>query len=844
VIQVATFDRLGASTGLIVTGYSGNATTVRDQAGKQRRSITDGLGRLKSVDEMNEYPSTTVYATTSYDYDALDNLVHVAQGSQHRYFMYDSLSRLIRARNPEQNTNSALALADPLTGNSLWCVAYSYDANSNLATKTDPRSITTTYNYDALNRVTSRTYSSHPQNTPAVFYYYDSQALPSGAPSSFNRGSSKGRLVAVLYGSGTSSTGSYTGYDQLGRVIVSYQQIDGQNYGFSYGYNLAGAMTSQTYPSGRVVTTEYDAAGRIAGVKNQATGSYWAGAAASDSANRIQYSPHGAVSAMRLGNGLWEKTGFNSRLQPLQIKLGTSANPSSALQLDYGYGTTTNNGNVLSQTITIQAPGQNSTSFVQSYSYDQVNRLSSASETSGGQTWSQQFGYDRFGNMWVSACTGITLSQLTPQGQGAFNAANNRLIASQYDEAGNQIADGLNRAFTYDAENRQTSFNGATAQYSYDGDGRRVKKVDSTGTTVFVYNAGGQLIAEYHSDPVPPPAGGGGTSYLTTDHLGSTRVVTKSDGTVKARYDHLPFGEEINAGIGARTGAMGYGGADTTKQKFTQKERDSESGLDYFLARYYSPAQGRFTGPDSLLTTAKVTEPQSWNRYSYVTNNPLAYIDPDGHEGIVVSGQPSEKHTNKTHFLVNGLDRAKKLQAQYKKAGKGEKVTWFIYNSGGKNGYSNETVQQYKAQAEKAGINVQVVSDQQKIVDYVNEKSGGDSRSQDLVSNFTYIGHALKGDLNIGYGDWFDELDFEEFDPQSFSKDSVANLVGACNTAVEPGFFDFETSVADQFVDIVGGKVLASSVSVWFPGGVVSDQELVKTYRGKIVEKKGRGGRK
>jgi RHS repeat-associated protein len=184
----------------------------------------------------------------------------------------------------------------------------------------------------------------------------------------------------------------------------------------------------------------------------------------------------------------------------------------------------------------------------------------------------------------------------------------------------------------YDAENRQIRYTKAsvTTTYAYDGDGRRVKKVDSTGTIIFVYNAGGQLIAEYHSDPVPPPAGGGGTSYLTSDHLGSARVVTKSDGTVKARYDYLPFGEELGAGIGQRTTAMGYSAADSTKQKFTQKERDSESGLDYFGERYYSSAQGRFTSCDPLGSTMRASDPQTMNRFVFVLNNPLKYVDPDG----------------------------------------------------------------------------------------------------------------------------------------------------------------------------------------------------------------------
>ena len=153
----------------------------------------------------------------------------------------------------------------------------------------------------------------------------------------------------------------------------------------------------------------------------------------------------------------------------------------------------------------------------------------------------------------MSASDGYTLSSLTPRSVEAFNTGNNRLVASAYDAAGNQTVDGQNRTFTYDAENRQLTFNATGGQYFYDGDGHRVKKIDSSGTTVFVYNAGGQLIAEYHSDPVPPPAGGGGTSYLTSDHLGSTRVVTKQDGTVKARYDYLPFGEELGLEVSGRT---------------------------------------------------------------------------------------------------------------------------------------------------------------------------------------------------------------------------------------------------------------------------------------------------
>ncbi len=333
---------------------------------------------------------------------------------------------------------------------------------------------------------------------------------------------------------------------------------------------------------------------------------------------------------------------------------------SSLLKLQYGYGTTANNGNVLTQTITI-----GTTVINQNYVYDELNRLQTAQENSGA-SWSQTYDYDRYGNRAVRNTSYMPSPQLTPQSASstdftAFDQSTNRLSQTKfpnvlYDGAGNLTRDIVASTFSYDGENRQvtSSVVGTTASYFYDGDGRRVKKVVGTVTTVFVYNVAGQLIAEYTTDPVPPPAGGGGTSYLTADHLGSTRVVTGSDGAVKARYDYLPFGEEIGAGIGNRSTFNGYSQADGLRQKFTSKERDSESGLDYFDARYYSSAQGRFTSPDEFvggphefwllgsgdgekqaLPYAEITDPQSLNKYQYALDNPFRYVDPDGHQSSV-----------------------------------------------------------------------------------------------------------------------------------------------------------------------------------------------------------------
>src|SRR5882672_6176339 len=97
-----------------------------------------------------------------------------------------------------------------------------------------------------------------------------------------------------------------------------------------------------------------------------------------------------------------------------------------------------------------------------------------------------------------------------------------------------------------------------------------------------------------------------------------------------SRHDYLPFGEELGASIGSRTAVQGYSAVDTERKKFTQKERDNETGLDYFNARYYSSMQGRFTSVDPSRVSVMLEDPQSWNRYPYALNDPLAYVDKNG----------------------------------------------------------------------------------------------------------------------------------------------------------------------------------------------------------------------
>jgi RHS repeat-associated protein len=130
-----------------------------------------------------------------------------------------------------------------------------------------------------------------------------------------------------------------------------------------------------------------------------------------------------------------------------------------------------------------------------------------------------------------------------------------------------------------------------------------------------------------------------------TDALGSTRLVTDGSGTPTRCYDYLPFGEEIAAGTNGRpTGCYGAAvgspsGPDVVSQKFTGQQRDTETGLDFFESRYFSGPQGRFSSADEPFADQDPSDPQSWNLYGYVRNNPLGNFDPSGHDCITATNQ-------------------------------------------------------------------------------------------------------------------------------------------------------------------------------------------------------------
>ena len=297
--------------------------------------------------------------------------------------------------------------------------------------------------------------------------------------------------------------------------------------------------------------------------------------------------------------------------------------------------------------------GGSTVTKTQTYGYDALNRLTGMCEGAGAP--SQTYSYTANHNMFVATNDNSTfaMSAFTPTSASAFDAVNNRLGINNaiYDSSGTGTQTGIG-GYTnaYDAENRiTTSKLTASVGFSYDGLGQRIQKINCPGgenpcvaasanavVTTFLYDSSGNLAVE---SGAPLAAGADGlamcgtvTCYLSVDQVGSTRLVTDSTGAAVRRYDYLPYGQEIPvAGSGWRTTSMGYAiGPDGFSIKYTGQYRDPETGLDYFNARYYSPAQGRFVSPDPGNAGANLGDSATWNGYAYVGGNPVNVTDPSG----------------------------------------------------------------------------------------------------------------------------------------------------------------------------------------------------------------------
>ena len=476
--------------------YKGLQTVLYDERRLQTTHTSDVLGRLSAVIDPAGH-------STAYSYDLLGNLTAVSQqgasgeSARNRSFQYDSLSRLLTSANPE---TGQICYGQWSNGS---CIN-GYDANGNLLYKTDARGVLISYSYDALNRLTRKSYSD---GTRPQYFGYDGKDETGAALAAPYNQNAIGRLSHT---SDTISIASSYGYDSMGRLTQKADCLP-SNCAYSdvqtAGYDLAGNMTQMTYPDGHQIQQQFDSAGRLSAVLNGPPGSSNAPYVSS-----IQYFANGSPNVVSYGNGITETMVQNTRLQPCGDVVASGQ--SVLLNKSYSYmqnagaqpcgSEAGNNGNIWHITDNLA-----SGSYTQHMQYDNLNRVTQWQAPSmAGQFRQLYFGYDSFGNLQQST------SPVDPASlPSLYDSGNHRLPSAQgdcqsYDAAGNTACSGIHgtneQDYTWNGEGQLSSVtvtqnnNGSIAgQYLYDANGQRVRSDNPTAQTWREYvSFGGNVIAE------------------------------------------------------------------------------------------------------------------------------------------------------------------------------------------------------------------------------------------------------------------------------------------------------------------------------------------------------------
>ncbi len=444
-------------------------------------------------------------------------------------------------------------------------------------------------------------------------------------------------------------------------------------YNTGYTYYLDGSLQTLTYPSGDVLTYTVGGAGRATLLSDSSNN--YVGCPSGFSTGCTSYAPNGSLAGMYNGTtsafaGIYNRNVYNNRLQPIFLGAwtgsfgeGNGANMALSLCYDFHLGVAITTGTEQPCSLSAHTTGDNGNVFQilnevdstrsAAFTYDPLNRISQANttNTTSSNCWGEAYTIDAWGNLTnIAAAPGIGGSCFTENLNNPVTTAN-QLTGYCYDTAGNLLLYGacpsgsFTPTYDYDAENRLYNPQ-AEYTYFYDADGVRIRKAasatvgtmywpDPSGEYLMETNGSGTINEEYiyfngaRIARVDRP--GGTVHYYFSNHLGTASVITDASGNIEQQTDYYPFG-----------GVAYTSGSDPNHYKFTGKERDSESGLDMFGARYYGSGLGRFMTPDwaakpTNVPYASFANPQSLNLYSYVNNNPTTTRDPDGHCAEVLS---------------------------------------------------------------------------------------------------------------------------------------------------------------------------------------------------------------
>jgi len=540
-------------------------------------------------------------------------------------YEYDSLSQLTKVIQFQNE--------QPLT------TTFVYDEAGNRISQTDANGNTTTWTYDKLGRVLSRTL---PLGMTSSFVYdrktghLISQKDFDNQTTTYQYDPKNGRLLSITY---TDQTVSFT-YDTVGNRKT---MADSQGT-TTYSYDNLYRLSKEVKPNQAVLAYEYDKIGNLSLFKftlpdgtviAQVQYQY-------DKLNRLEkviapdgettysYDKLGNRDQVTYANGTYTRYNYDKLSQLTALETRKADN---SLLASYQY-TLLPNGH---RTQVVEHTGR-----VVAYSYDDLYRLKEekVTDTGGESVFSYQ--YDAVGNRVYSIEDGVHTKYSYDNNDRLLKQAG---VSYQYDKNGNTTRierEGHIIGLSYDSANRlvsvTTEANGqvtSTVTYAYDADGNRIKTDASGQVTQYVVDnnlAMPQVVAELdqdnqvnvaylYGDDLISQYRGNDVHYYHYDGLGSTRLLTDSNGARTDSYDYEAFGELLQ-----QTGET------ENNYLYTGEQVDPNTGGYYLRARYYNPESGRFLSMDSFDGVAQ--DPITLHKYLYANGDPVNMIDPTGYFSI------------------------------------------------------------------------------------------------------------------------------------------------------------------------------------------------------------------
>jgi RHS repeat-associated protein len=612
--NTTTYDGLGRVTKVVNNALGGSGVRY-SYAPDSKVTVTDNRN-LVTTTTYKAYgsPSSSMpisiitpsnLSNTTMVYNKFGNVTSISQGGITERRKYDAHQNLCKTVRPDIG-NTAISI--DAVGKVSWSAHGSSVSDDDTCEISAYSGDKTTFSYDNLGALRSIIYND-------------------GTPTKTNTYDKNGNLTALSF-DGTAHTYKYNDRNLLTEETLS---VDGNSWSVTNHYNAQQLLNYITYPSGTNLTFSPDALGRPRNV-----GSF---------AHAISYHPTGQIKSMTQGNGCVNSITLKTYAVPDVQK--TSCSGTYAVNNQYSYDSNLN----LSYWNDLE-----NDEYDLKFTYDALDRLDKIQKyviSSGTEpemmaastsslamrgtyipdptpypgrepvgSWQTvgDIDYDGMGNITKFNFNGRNINYFYDSNKKLASTSGAVSYSMAYDERGNVTSNG-SKSFSYNLANQMTYGDGNS--YDYDGYDRRVKAIDSKGTRYSFYTSSGQLILEringvdrenyYLGSQLIAYKQSNAVTYIHSDLMGSTAATTNSVGNIVSTNRYKPFGQDW----GTEKNEIGY-----TGHKF-----DTDLGLSYMQARYYDPVIGRFYSNDPIGFTGEV---DTFNRYSYVANNPYKYTDPTG----------------------------------------------------------------------------------------------------------------------------------------------------------------------------------------------------------------------